>query len=141
MNARKLYVIPRGLGPYTGSRLCKETGGIFFVADDTTVKKWDPQIMRQYAPDYRPGSEYRRQVQSNLAKASLIAAAQLAVTEPVPIPQRTCQANNDNILLEQTTADPKSVDLLDFFSTRLDEALDCGEKHLYKLEVAHMSVR
>lgn len=133
-NAQQLDRMSSGYGPYTLSRLCNETGGIFFVADDTTVKKWDPQIMRQYAPDYRPGSEYRRQVQSNLAKASLIAAAQLAVTEPVPIPQRTFQANNDNILREQITEAQKPLAVLDYFLTRVHEALDMGEKHRDKLD-------
>lgn len=133
-NAQQLDRMSSGYGPYTLSRLCNETGGIFFVADDTTIKKWDPQIMRQYAPDYRPGSEYRRQVQSNLAKASLIAAAQLAVTEPVPIPQRTFQANNDNILREQITEAQKPLAVLDYFLTRVHEALDMGEKHRDKLD-------
>jgi len=133
-NAQQLDRMSSGYGPYTLSRLCAETGGIFFVADDTTVKKWDPQIMRQYSPDYRPGSEYRRQVQSNLAKASLIAAAQLAVTEPVPIPQRTFQANNDNVLREQVTEAQKPLAVLDYFLTRVHDALEMGEKHRDKLD-------
>jgi hypothetical protein len=133
-NAQQLDRMSSGYGPYTLSRLCAETGGIFFVADDTTVKKWDPQIMRQYSPDYRPGSEYRRQVQSNLAKASLIAAAQLAVTEPVPIPQRTFQANNDNVLREQVTEAQKPLAVLDYFLTRVHDALETGEKHRDKLD-------
>lgn len=133
-NAQQLDRMSSGYGPYTLSRLCAETGGIFFVADDTTVKKWDPQIMRQYAPDYRPGSEYRRQVQTNLAKASLIAAAQLAVTEPVPIPQRIFQANNDNVLREQVTEAQKPLAVLDYFLTRVHDALETGEKHRDKLD-------
>jgi hypothetical protein len=133
-NAQQLDRMSSGYGPYTLSRLCAETGGIFFVADDTTVKKWDPQIMRQYSPDYRPGAEYRRQVQSNLAKASLIAAAQLAVTEPVPIPQRTFQANNDNVLREQVTEAQKPLAVLDYFLTRVHGALEAGEKHRDKLD-------
>ncbi|MFO0175998.1 MAG: vWA domain-containing protein, partial [Planctomyces sp.] len=133
-NAQQLERMSSGYGPYTLSRLCAETGGIFFVADDTTVRKWDPQIMRQYAPDYRPGLEYRKQLQSNLAKQALIAAAQLAVNEPVPIPQRAFQANNDNILREQITEAQKPLAVLDYFLQRVHEALEVGEKHRDKLD-------
>ncbi|MFM8728003.1 MAG: VWA domain-containing protein, partial [Planctomycetaceae bacterium] len=133
-NAQQLERMSSGYGPYTLSRLCAETGGIFFVADDTTVRKWDPQIMRQYAPDYRPGLEYRKQLQSNLAKQALIAAAQLAINEPVPIPQRAFQANNDNILREQITEAQKPLAVLDYFLQRVHEALEVGEKHRDKLD-------
>ena len=133
-NSQGLERMSSGYGPYTLSRLCAETGGIFFVADDTSVKQWDPQIMRQYAPDYRPGTEYRRQLQGNFAKQSLIAAAQLAVTEPVPIPQRDFQANNDNILREQITEAQKPLAVLDYFLERVHVALEAGEKHRDKLD-------
>jgi hypothetical protein len=133
-NSQGLERMSSGYGPYTLSRLCAETGGIFFVADDTSVKQWDPQIMRQYAPDYRPGTEYRRQLQGNMAKQSLIAAAQLGVTEPVPIPQRDFQANNDNILREQITEAQKPLAVLDYFLERVHLALEAGEKHRDKLD-------
>ncbi len=133
-SASGLEQMSSGYGPYTLSRLCAETGGIFFIADDTARMKWDAQIMRQYAPDYRPGIEYRRQLQGNLAKQSLIAAAQLAVTEPVPIPQRSFQANNDNILREQITEAQKPLAVLDYFLERVQTALEAGEKHRDKLD-------
>jgi len=132
--AQQLDRMSSGYGPYTLSRLCTETSGIFFVADDTTVKKWPAQVMRQYAPDYRPGSEYRKQVQTNLAKQALIAAAQLAVNERVPVPQLAFQANNDNILREQVTEAQKPLAVLDYFLARVHEALETGEKHRDKLD-------
>ncbi len=132
--AQQLDRMSSGYGPYTLSRLCAETGGIFFVADDTTQKKWPAQVMRQYAPDYRPGIEYRKQVQTNLAKQALIAAAQLAVNERVPVPQITFQANNDNILREQITEAQKPLAVLDYFLARVHEALEAGEKHRDKLD-------
>ncbi len=133
-NSQGLERMSSGYGPYTLSRLCAETGGIYFVADDTTRKKWDPMVMRQYAPDYRPGTEYRRQLQGNLAKQALIAAAQLAVTEPVPIPQTRFQANNDNVLREQITEAQKPLAVLDYFLERVHVALEAGEKHRDKLD-------
>lgn len=133
-NSQGLERMSAGYGPYTLSRLCAETGGIYLVADDTTKKKWDPMIMRQYSPDYRPGAEYRRQLQGNLAKQALIAAAQLAVTEPVPIPQTTFQANNDDVLREQITEAQKPLAILDYFLERVHTALEAGEKHRDKLD-------
>lgn len=133
-NASGLEQMSSGYGPYALSRLCTETGGIFFIADDTARMKWDAQIMRQYAPDYRPGVEYRRQLQGNLAKQSLIGAAQLAVTEPVPNIQLSFQANNDNILREQITEAQKPLAVLDYFFERVHTALEAGEKHRDKLD-------
>jgi hypothetical protein len=133
-DAQGLERMSSGYGPYTLSRLCAETGGIYFVADDTTRKKWDPMIMRQYAPDYRPANEYNRQLQANLAKQALVTAAQLAVTEPVPIPVTSFQANNDNILREQITEAQKPLAVLDYFLERVHVALEAGEKHRDKLD-------
>ncbi|MEJ7592279.1 MAG: vWA domain-containing protein [Planctomycetaceae bacterium] len=131
---RDLTRMSSGYGPYTLSRLTAETGGIFLIADDAVGDKWDPQIMRQYAPDYRPQAEYMRQLQGNLAKQSLVAAAQQAMTEDVPIPQRVFQANNDNILREQITEAQKPLAVLDYFLQRTHTILEAGEKHRDKLD-------
>ncbi len=131
---RDLTRMSSGYGPYTLSRLTAETGGIFLIADDAVGDKWDPQIMRQYAPDYRPQVEYMKQLQGNLAKQALVAAAQQAMTEDVPIPQRVFQANNDNILREQITEAQKPLAVLDYFLTRTHTILEAGEKHRDKLD-------
>ena len=123
-----------GYGPYTLSRLTAETGGIFFIADDAVGDTWDPQIMRQYTPDYRPQAEYMKQLQNNLAKQALVTAAQQALSEDVPIPQRVFQANNDNILREQITEAQKPLAVLDYFLERTHTLLEAGEKHRDKLD-------
>lgn len=123
-----------GYGPYTLSRLCSETGGIFFVADDSQGRKFDDSIMRQYAPDYRPLLDYQKQLSSNLAKAALVAAAQKAIVDDVPIPQLAFQANNDNILREQITEAQKPLAVLDYFLQDLQMVLEQGEKHRDKLD-------
>ena len=131
---RDLTRMSSGYGPYTLSRLTAETGGIFFIADDAVGDKWDPQIMRQYIPDYRPQAEYMRQLQNNLAKQALVAAAQQALSEDVPTPQRVFQANNDNILREQITEAQKPLAVLDYFLERTHTLLEAGEKHRNKLD-------
>lgn len=131
---RDLTQMSSGYGPYTLSRLTAETGGIFFIADDAVGDKWDPQIMRQYTPDYRPQAAYMKQLQINPAKQALVAAAQQAITEDVPVPQRTFQANNDNILREQITEAQKPLAVLDYFLERTHALLEAGEKHRDKLD-------
>lgn len=131
---RDLTRMSSGYGPYTLSRLTAETGGIFFIADDAVGDKWDPQIMRQYAPDYLPEAEYMRQLQGNLAKQALTAAAQMKVPADVPIPRFVFQANNDNILREQITEAQKPLAELDYFLQRVHEVLEVGEKHRDKLD-------
>ena len=50
-----------GFGPYALTRLCTETGGIYFIANETQGPRFDPTRMRQYAPDYRPQQDYKQQ--------------------------------------------------------------------------------
>ena len=78
--------ISSGFGPYALSRLCAESGGIFFVADDSVGANFDAAIMRQYAPDYRPIKDYLQQLETNPAKANLVKAAQHAIPDDA-IPQ------------------------------------------------------
>ena len=133
--AGNLSRMSSGYGPYTLSRLCTETGGVFFVADDNNRRTWDSSIMRQYAPDYRPLRDYQRQLATNAAKASLVnAARQTLVDGNVPIPQTSFQADNDNVLRVQITEAQKPLATLDYFLQQLHEALAPGEKDRTKLD-------
>jgi hypothetical protein len=86
-------VIDSGFGPYSLTRLCYETGGIFFavhpnrnVTRDVTRREtdaysahftrfFDPEVMRRYRPDYVSVGEYERRARQNKARWSLIQAA------------------------------------------------------------------
>ena len=65
---------------------------------------------------------------------ALVAAAQQALSEDVPTPQRVFQANNDNILREQITEAQKPLAVLDYFLERTHTLLEAGEKHRNKLD-------
>lgn len=132
--ARGLERMSSGYGPYTLSRLCAETGGIFFIADDTPGRRFDPDVMRRYTPDYRPLADYQKQLATNQAKAALVNAARLALVEDIPIPQLSFQANNDNVLREQITEAQKPLATLDYFLQQVHTALELGEKHRHKLD-------
>jgi hypothetical protein len=86
-------VIDSGFGPYALTRLCYETGGIFFAVHpnrDVTrnvtrreteaysayfTRFFDPEVMRKYRPDYVSVGEYERRARQNKARWSLIQAA------------------------------------------------------------------
>jgi hypothetical protein len=82
-----------GFGPFALTRLCYETGGIYFavhpnrnvhravsegeVAAFSSHLKYffDPQIMRRYRPDYVSPEEYMHRARSNQARTALLMAA------------------------------------------------------------------
>jgi hypothetical protein len=90
--------------------------------------------MRQYTPDYRPIADYQKQLAANAAKAALVSAARLAITDDVPIPQLEFSAVNDNVLREQMTEAQKPLETLDYFLRQVHAALEPGEKHRDKLD-------
>lgn len=134
--ARGLERMSSGYGPYTLSRLCAETGGVFFIAEESKGRSWDAAIMRKYLPDYRPQSDYERQLGTNRAKFALVSAGakELFNVGDVPIPQLKFQANNDNVLRQQITEAQKPLATLDHFLEKLAVLLEAGEKDRAKLD-------
>lgn len=134
--ARGLDRMSSGYGPYTLTRLCTETGGIFFIAADSQGQKWDAGIMRKYAPDYRPLKDYQRQLATNKAKAALIQAGRLELLsdDDIPIPLLKFRADNDNVLRRSVTEAQKPLARLDYFLGQLTSLLELGEKDRAKLD-------
>jgi hypothetical protein len=84
-----------GYGPYSLTRLCYETGGIYFAVhpnrnargpvsrEQTAVLSsymryfFDPELMRRYRPDYLSEEEFQKMLAANKAKAALVQAAAL----------------------------------------------------------------
>lgn len=93
-----------GFGPFALTRMCYETGGIYFsvhpsrnvsreVTRDETPSLtahlnyfFDPQIMRRYRPDYVPAKEYLRRAEGNRARTALLLAAQKSWAETLDEP-------------------------------------------------------
>lgn len=123
-----------GYGPYALTRLCKETGGQYLIAqEDTQGQKFDPAVMRSYQPDYRPIREYVKSLEKNKAKASLVTAAKATKLENVQIPRLDFPAYNDNILRETITEAQKPAAELIYKIDRLVEVLSQGEKDREKV--------
>lgn len=96
--------IDSGFGPYALTRLCYETGGIYFaVHPNRNVTRavsrneisefsahlkhfFDPEVMRKYRPDYVSPEEYKRRVSSNKARIALLEAARQSWITPMASP-------------------------------------------------------
>jgi hypothetical protein len=100
-----IYRLDSGFGPYCLTRLCYETGGIFFAVHgnrerigqlvrtrETPVFQarlnyfFDPLVMKPYRPDYLAPSEYLKSISRNKAKAALVDAARRSIVEPMESP-------------------------------------------------------
>jgi hypothetical protein len=100
-----IYRLSSGFGPYCLTRLCYETGGIYYSVHasrerigeyvsqrDIPVFQarlnhfFDPIVMKPYRPDYLPTAEYVRRVQSNRAKSALVQTAQASMVDPMANP-------------------------------------------------------
>lgn len=73
-----------GYGPYALSRLVKETGGVYFMTNMTTmaglatIGAYDPHIMKAFEPDYGYGSpqEFLNDLAKHPIRAAVFATAQ-----------------------------------------------------------------
>jgi hypothetical protein len=129
-----------GFGPYSLTRLCYETGGIYFaVHPNRNVNRevsrgeveafsshlryfFDPQVMRRYRPDYVSAEEYRRRAAGNKARAALLTAAQKAWGNTFENPEvrfvRRSEAELANRLTEAQKVAAKAEPMLaDLFET------------------------
>ena len=123
-----------GYGPYALTRLCKETGGQYLIAqEDTRGQKFDAAVMRSYQPDYRPIRDYVRSLEKNQAKAALVTAAKKTKVESVPIPRLDFPAYNDNVLRETVTEAQKPAAELDYKINIILNDLLKGEKDREKI--------
>jgi hypothetical protein len=96
--------IDSGFGPFALTRLCIETGGLYFAvhpnrntnravsAAETAVfsahfkRFFDPQVMRRYRPDYVSQKEYEKRVGENKARLALVEAAQASAAATLESP-------------------------------------------------------
>ncbi len=104
-NFQQEPVIDSGFGPYALTRLCYETGGIYFtVHPNRNVSRrvnrgevdpyasdiayfFDPVAMARYRPDYLSQADYVRKVKESVLRRSLIAAAQMKPAAGIQRPQ------------------------------------------------------
>jgi hypothetical protein len=137
-------VIDSGFGPFALSRLCYETGGIYFTVHpnrryDGRVREgeigayasrmeyfFDPERMFQYRPEYISKEEYVQRVAKSPLRQSLVKAAQFArVGDFDPTQLRFVKVDEARFITELTTAQ-QSAARLEPKLTGLSEILIAG---------------
>ncbi len=103
-----------GFGPYSLSKVCAETGGIYFcvhanrrlgerVAETAPMASrlryfFDGDVMRAYRPDYLPAAKVEQAIAANRAKHALVEAARSAAIDPLMEPRTTFPRQDDGTL-------------------------------------------
>ncbi len=108
--------IDSGFGPFSLSKLCAETGGIYFavhanrhtqgrVSDDAVApmasrlrRFFDPSTMKNYRPDYVAAAKIEQNLAANKAKKALVEAARSSQISPMESPQMTFPREDDGAL-------------------------------------------
>jgi hypothetical protein len=134
-----------GFGPYSLTRLCYETGGVFFAVHpnrdeqhtvsrrDTAVHSaqlshfFDPQIMLNYRPDYVSIKEYQKLLAENKARRALVQAAEMSWLTPMERPQLVFPKVNDASLATLLSQAQHAAAVLEPQVARIYQILKEGE--------------
>ena len=137
--------IDSGFGPFALTRLCYETGGIYFaVHPNRNVNRevnrretaafsahlknfFDPDVMRAYRPDYVSAQEYMRRVSQNKARAALIKTAQLSWIGQMEAPRTRFVKRSEAELGNALTEAQKAAAKLEPKLASLYQTLQLGE--------------
>lgn len=135
-NDYELQNMSSGYGPYALTRLCAETNGLYFIANEGRGKTFDPQVMRNYAPDYRPIPMIDKDFADNKAKSVLRDVARLLKVENVPLPRLDFPAENDTVLRQAITDAQRPAAEFEYKINGLKTLLEPGEKDRAKIKDA-----
>ncbi len=149
---KELDELDSGFGPFALTRLCYETGGIYFsvhpnktasaraVGRNSTPEMasrlqyfFDPAVMRQYRPDYLTLAEYQQRLMQNKARAALVEAARMSWVEPMKDPQMRFPKQNEGALKGLLDEAQKSAAKLEPKINAMYAVLQMGEKDRAKL--------
>lgn len=141
------YEVPidSGFGPYALTRLCYETGGIYFAVHADRhrrraarrrqvkpfsahlAKFFDEETMRRYRPDYVPLSDYRALVAQNAARQALVKAAQESWIGAMQTPRLEFIVESEAQFAAALTEAQKAAAVLEPRLQRLLAILETGE--------------
>ena len=138
--------IDSGFGPYSLTRLCYETNGIFWAMhpnrnDRKVISRretatlssqlsrfFDPEVMRVYRPDYVPIKDYNKLLNENKARLALVQAAQAATLVPMEHPQLEFPKRDEADLAGRMQKAQHDAAILEPKLERLTDLLRSGEK-------------
>ena len=137
--------IDAGFGPFSLTRLCYETGGIYFAVHPNrnvskAVSKWetdtfsahikhffDPEMMRRYRPEYVSAKEYLRRIKASTMRSSLMNAAAKSWVTPMKAPRTRFVKRNEATLANELSEAQKLAAQLEPKINSLYEVLKLGE--------------
>lgn len=140
-------VVDSGFGPFALSRLCYETGGIYFTIHpnrklNQRVGKqeidpfashlsyfFDPDIMERYRPDYLPESEYVKKLQESPMRQALVKASQMSRVGKLDRPRFSFLKQDEAAFVNALTDAQKEPARLEYKLNALCEVLFEGSKH------------
>lgn len=132
---RDLERMTASFGPYGLTRLCAETGGMYFVtAESRFGPRFDHAVMRNYPPDYHPIRDYQQQLASNQAKAALVRTAKMTWDEGFPRPVMRFRADTDTALRREITQAQRPLAKLDYRLKELVNEISQGEQDREKVK-------
>ncbi|QGJ69755.1 VWFA domain-containing protein [Planctomycetales bacterium 10988] len=139
-----------GFGPFSLTRLCYETGGIYFAIHPNKTREarmkgmsgrryteentalmfhfWEPALMRPYAPDYMSPQEYQQLLVSNPARGALVRAAGESRVSAMENPRTRFEKEDEGQLSAQLTEAQKAAARLEPKLRMVYEILKTGEK-------------
>lgn len=133
VNGWDLDQMSSGFGPYALTRLATETNGLYLVSKESGQHRFDPEVMRDYAPDYRPIPVITSDIKKNQAKRALVEVAEALTVNQLPSPQLVFPAENDTVLRQAITEAQKPLADLDYKLNQISQVLEQGEKDRAKV--------
>ena len=143
---RDLELIDSGFGPFHLTRLCYETGGIYFAVHPNRTDPgrqvrrgrtksysahltyfFDPEVMRRYRPDYVSNQKYWEDLQKFPNRQALVEAANYTTTGDLRSPQTRFEKNNEANFVRSVTRAQRNAALIEPPLNRLYEILRAGE--------------
>ena len=143
---RDLDLIDSGFGPFHLTRLCYETGGIYFAvhpnrtAPGREVRRkktksysahltyfFDPEVMRKYKPDYVSNQKYWEDLQKYPDRQALVEAANYTTTGDLRSPRTRFEKINEADFVRDVTRAQRNAALIEPPLNRLYEMLRSGE--------------
>jgi hypothetical protein len=100
---------PSGFGPWGLSRVCRETGGIFFIMQESGTAMFDPTVLKAYEPDYVPRKEYEHMLNANAIRKAVVAAAEMTSKGPQQIPNIPLDFPGDEAGLNRAMSDGQAL--------------------------------
>lgn len=139
-----------GFGPFALTRLCYETGGIYFAVHPNNAAVggrggrtdvmasnlaffFKPDVMRSYRPEYVPLEKYESKLAQNRACVALVEAAEYSLVEPMQNPRLFFPVQNEAQLKRDLDIAQRDAAILEPRLRQLHEILKRGEADRAKL--------